>query len=110
MHSVASNTSRFTCVTAGWYEVSGQVPYTGNATGVRDIRLQLNGSTLVPGGRLTQPAGAAVSFSIGLPSVMVELDVGDYLELQAFQTSGGALALLATNGLFAVMRARWVSE
>lgn len=107
MHSTSVNTSRITCVTDGLYEVSGQIPYTANATGTREIRLAKNGVTLIAGGRILFPAPATC---VPLPTIFVQLVAGDYLEIMALQVSTAALTLSATNGLFPYLRVKRVSD
>lgn len=103
MHAV--NSSQLVAKWAGRYLVSGQIPYDAAASGVREVRLTKNGATLVPGGRNVQPATAA-AISVVLPAIEVSLAVNDYLELVAF--SATAVNTTAANGLFPILRARWV--
>ena len=111
MHSLVTNPSRLTCVTPGRYLVSGNIPYDVNAaTGTREVRVVKNGAaSAVAGGRLmTAVSSATVGTTCALSALEVSLDVGDYLELVALQVSGGSLNTFAVNGLFPVLRARWV--
>jgi hypothetical protein len=108
-HSTVSNTSRYTAVTAGVYEVSGGCAFAANATGRRLARVAANGTVI--GGSLSGiPANASV---VGYPvrTTLVRLAVGDYVELQALQESGGNLATFITNSEFQpTMVVRWVSN
>jgi DNA uptake protein ComE-like DNA-binding protein len=61
-----------------------------NNTGARAARLATNGSALVGSQVSVQAATTSVATSITV-SRMVYLNVADYLELQGFQSSGGAL-------------------
>lgn len=89
MHSTSSNTSRLTCVTPGTYQVSGYIAFDANATGVRYLALYKNGALV--GYPSTIPASSAgVSSSLAL-SHIIQLVVGEYLEVKAYQSSGGAL-------------------
>jgi hypothetical protein len=109
MHSAGSPT-RLTCVTPGTYLVSGLIPYVANATGGREVRIVKNGvGVAVNGGRTLGPTPSGTIDSVILaPVIEVPLLVGDFLELTAVQTSGGALNTTATNAIFPFMRAAWV--
>jgi hypothetical protein len=89
-HSTLSTTSRYTAQVAGWYDVVGTISYPLNATGVREVLLAVNGTALTPY-RAELPAGAQpLVFQL---AQMVFLNVYDYVETWALQTSGGALSL-----------------
>jgi hypothetical protein len=90
-HSTSVNTSRLTVPSgkAGYYLVTAQLAYNGNATGQRQAEVTVNaaggfakfiqlnaGSSYVP-----QPKGVTI----------LNLAVGDYVELNGYQDSGGAL-------------------
>jgi len=94
MHSTSSNTSRITFTTAGTYAIGGVVQFDTSATGRRILNARLNGgSTLIVVGE--QTAGSS------FPAVEVEtiyaFAATDYIELIAFQTSGGSLNSVATT-------------
>lgn len=93
MHSTSSNTSRLTCVTPGVYDIVGHAEFASNATGARVLRVLLNGAT--PIAVQTNPA---LSGNVHRLSVAAQyrLAAGDYVELQAFQNSGGALNVNAS--------------
>ena len=54
IHSTSVNTSRLTCITAGIYIISGQMEFASNTVGLREVFIQLNGTTRIPEG--CQPA------------------------------------------------------
>jgi hypothetical protein len=93
-HSTSVNTSRYTAQLAGWYEVAGNVPL--NAASAPSARLAVNGAVVLgsqaPGGLSASGTGGAQT------TLPVFLNVGDYVELQVFQSSGGAVNTLA-NGV-----------
>jgi len=89
-HSTSSNTSRYVAVYAGWYRVSGGVEFAVNATGQRGCAWAVNG-TLVTASRTFISATAATGMGVPARTKLVFLNVGDYVELQVYQTSGGAL-------------------
>lgn len=90
-HSTSVNTSRFTAVYAGWYLVSGGVTFGSNSSGFRATRWAVNGSAVnaSQSTNVTIPAGNPHSVAARVDSVF--LDVGDYVEMQGWQSSGGAL-------------------
>ncbi len=107
MHSTASLTSRLVCVTAGTYTLKGGVAFVGNATGVRTVRWALNGTLVGPSMRLLTCTATAAT--IPAPEWDIALVATDYVELQAFQTSGGALLTSVTATDFSYASARWIS-
>lgn len=91
MHSTSSNTSRITITTSGRYHVYGNVAYAANATGIRYTAIRLNGTTVVVEDARA-PAGAGDATIVSIDTSYL-FSAGDYVELVAFQTSGGALNL-----------------
>lgn len=90
-HDNATNPSRLTvptdydgvCVFNGW------VRFAANATGYRQVRIILNGATVLASATVAS-IGAGASTEVPI-SVHVDLAAGDYVELVVFQDSGGAL-------------------
>lgn len=89
-HSTVTNTSRYTCQTAGWYTACGAVAYVPNSTGFRTVRLQINGAainsaiTYVPNNGTAEPVAIT-------PTRDIFLNAGDYVEAAGYQNSGGSL-------------------
>jgi len=93
----ARPTARLTANTAGKYLIYAQVLFEDNPTGIRALRLMLNGTdNLVeigkPGSSVTDGNGA--NFVTHFP-----LGVGDYVIVQAFQDSGGTLVVRSPGGV-----------
>jgi len=90
-HSTVTNNSRLTVPAgkAGKYFVRGLIAYVSSANGYRDVRIKLNGN-LVSVTRMQPPTAATVG-AIQEGSFILDLAVGDYIELVARQTSGGNL-------------------
>jgi len=90
LHDTALNTERITAVVAGVYVITGDVMWEGNKAGDRELALYQNGPiTLdlhshVPGDTL---CGMNVC-------AHAHLAVGDYVWMEATQTSGGDLDVL----------------
>lgn len=89
IHSTSSNTSRLTCRTAGNYVITANIAYDINATGYRVTRLLLNGTTEIA--RDVRPALSASDYTVSFTTTIYDLAVSDYVEVQVYQTSGGAL-------------------
>lgn len=109
MHSTSSNTSRLTVPTGmgGKFLIGGHIEFAGNASGQRDILIQVNGSTVIAYDRVG-PNGA-VSWKMSL-TTMYALSAADYVELLVFQNSGGALNLDATGNYTPEFWAMWMSN
>lgn len=92
-HSTSSNTSRLTVPTgkAGKFLVGCSAVFNASATGYRNISPRKNGSTYL-GSQSAQNVGA--SGNTGVTNINVyDLAVGDYIEIDAYQNSGGSLNL-----------------
>jgi len=90
LHDTVTNNSRITFAYGGVYYYGGNVNWgTTGGTGFRQITIRLNGSTTI-----TQAAldGDALD---GNPRQIInglwEFDADDYIELLAYQNSGGAI-------------------
>lgn len=95
-HSTSSNTSRYTARYAGWYRLGGGCGFAANTTNRRGTRWAVNG-TAVNG---TEVQIQTTTGNEAIPPArgdLVFLNVGDYVELQAFQNSGVALLTAATT-------------
>lgn len=107
MHDPVTLNTRLTIQTPGKYQVGGQVLFAFNATGRRIARLVVNNT-----GAGALGAGEAVPFPTPAGTVVLvepmelSLVAGDYIEMQAYQASGGALAY--GLGMNTFMYARWI--
>jgi hypothetical protein len=89
MHDTGSNTSRLTATTAGVYVIFGNMAFDGNSTGRRLLRILLNGT-----GQGIAYVSESVDDSDAVYmniSTIYKMDADDYVELLAFQDSGGSL-------------------
>lgn len=87
MHSTSVNTSRMVCTVAGKYLLHGIVAYAASAAGAIAVRLRVNGTTVVG---THDRAGSTVAQTIQVTTVY-QLAVSDYVEVIAYQNSGGAI-------------------
>lgn len=95
IHDNSSNTGRLTCITAGKYLIEGIAEFAANATGARQLRVRLNGTTVIAAeNRTSAAAGTATKMGV---HVVYDLAASDYVELLALQNSGGSLNV--NNGL-----------
>jgi hypothetical protein len=90
-HSTSTNTGRMTIPSgkAGKYLVTGNVTFATNSTGAREVYLFKNGSFY---SQVFAVATSAGSSGNAIPD-LVNLAVGDYVELRVEQSSGGSLAV-----------------
>lgn len=108
MHSNSTNPSRATAIVAGVYEVSGTVSWPSNATGARGCRIAYNGSAVLGSASFTGTTNGDV-YAITTPAFHVQMAVGDYVEIQGFQSSGGSLStIVSASDIRASMNIRWV--
>lgn len=89
IHDTVTNNSRLTCQTAGKYLVIANVNWESNTTGQRIVAIRYNAG----GTRYGQVLQQATSFYAPnqVVSTIVEMAVGDYVEVGVFQNSGGNL-------------------
>jgi hypothetical protein len=93
-HSTSTNTDRITIPSgkAGKYMVGFTLTYTGSSTGIRVGQIRKNG-TSVSQTNIQSISGAGNT--VLSKTHVIDLTVGDYIDLQAYQNSGGNLDLLA---------------
>lgn len=94
IHSTSSNTGRLTAKTAGKYTIYATVTFANNATGRRIVRFRFNGSTVIAEVGEQGLDNAEVDTVI---SALYEFAVDDFVEVQAWQSSGGGLAIKANS-------------
>lgn len=93
MHSTSVNPSRITALVAGVYDIKANLAFAPSAVGIRGLRLLLNGTTIIFQD-VRVSSSATASTSIGA-ATDYQLAVNDYVEMQGFQDSGGALNMNA---------------
>jgi hypothetical protein len=92
-HSTSSNTSRITIPTgkAGAYQVNSQIAWAFNGTGNRFMYMKKNGNYVA--GTEDTP----VSYCVLSIDIILNLAVGDYIEVFGEQSSGGSLDVRGEN-------------
>jgi hypothetical protein len=108
-HDNVTNNSRFTAVYAGWYSCGGGSGWAANVTNRRGIRWAVNG-TAINGSNALVPATGTGTCQVPARREFVYLNVGDYVEAQGFQDSGGALNTAVSTDQQSNMTVRWVSN
>lgn len=92
LHEAGTNASRLKAPVAGKYYIFANLTWESPVeTGAWGLRLQVNGKTVIT--EQTQPAIASplrTSMSVG---TLYALAAGDYVEVQVFQNTGGALVI-----------------
>lgn len=87
-HSTSVSNSRYTAPRTGLYLVTCSIPWVANASGLRELNFQVNGTTSYAGHRFV--AGAAVGV-VSSSSHMISMTSGDYVEATVWQNTGGSL-------------------
>lgn len=108
MWALSPNPSRITIPVTGRYSFGAACVFAANATGVRELRVRLNGGGGAPANvaRTTTPAASGADIAMNV-SGFATLQAGDYLEPVVFQSSGGALNVLYELGLSQTFWCRW---
>lgn len=89
LHSNTTNNTRITVQEPGWYQIGGFVTFAANATGIRQISVVKNGTTALAEISTTALGGGNVA-KLAIDAAEY-LAAGDYVELNAYQDSGGNL-------------------
>jgi hypothetical protein len=95
-HSTTTNNSRLTVPAGGGgiYHIGGAATFASNATGIRIVWILYNGTTRIS--EQDAPSVSANTCSLQV-SCDYKLAAGDYVELQAYQTSGGLLSVTSNS-------------
>jgi hypothetical protein len=107
-HSNVTNSSRYTCQpgAAGWYTVCGIAAFTLNGVGARAARLQVNGNPIA-GTCTFIPTISSNAPGVATPTRDIYLNAGDYVEVAAWQNSGGAINTTINSDLTSALWVRW---
>ncbi|MGW2936085.1 hypothetical protein ACWDA7_30505 [Streptomyces sp. NPDC001156] len=106
-HDNVTNNSRYTAQVAGVYSVCGVVAYAANATGVRGARLHLNGSAIQGSAQMTLPGPGTNLCGVATPVRAVQMAVGDFVEVAAYQNSGASLSTTTSSDLSSALWVCW---
>jgi hypothetical protein len=107
MHDTVTNNSRITMTTAGLYLVTAHVAFAANATGQRDLYLQVNATTYIA--MHTNPTIGAGGETFLSVATVFKFAASDYIIARVFQNSGGALNVNGSSLAYGCeMSATWV--
>jgi hypothetical protein len=91
IHDVAVNTN-LVCKKAGKYYIHGKVIFASNANGRRQLAIKKGISSYIANTIVNAVNGAATSLEV---STIEDMEIDDYVRLEAYQNSGGALDVTA---------------
>lgn len=111
-HSTVTNPTRYTGVHPGWYFVQGTFGITSSATGRRIVGIRKNGTGTGNPTDARSDAAAAASVQVFDVSGLVFLNgTTDYIEVVAFQDSGGALnTVVSSTDIQCRFQVVWISN
>lgn len=95
-HSTSVNTARLTVPSGegGKYLSGGSIEWASHATGVRILGNRVNGATMIVQDRKESATDTTPGQNV---STFYSLAAADYIEMTAFQNSGGALNVSASG-------------
>lgn len=106
LHSTTSNNSRLTAQKDGTYLITGHVAFAANASGVRVVGIRKNPTLFIAQTERAPVGGDTDKFSV---TTVYHLAASDYVELVAYQNSGGDLAVQAAGNYSAEFAMQWLS-
>jgi hypothetical protein len=95
-HDNATNNTRLTVPSTGYYLLSGKLSYDANATGQRRLAFIVNGGTDYYGQAVSENTGGSIPADVTTTHV-INLTAGDYVEMVGHQNSGGNLDVRGGN-------------
>jgi hypothetical protein len=107
-HSNVTNNSRYVCQVAGWYFVkAGTVFAAPNNTGNRGLQIYKNGTAYTYSWSIGPAPGTFNDPGVET-SALVQLAVGDYIEVWAVQNSGGSLSTAVVSTIASSLQCMWM--
>lgn len=98
IHSLVTNTTRFTAQTSGVYDIKANIGITTSTLSSTYVSVRLNGSTYIA---TNYPYNAAGNITQTIPvSVSYELSAGDYVEVVIWQNSGSSATVPAAGSYY----------
>lgn len=106
-HSTTVNNSRYTAQAAGWYSAIGIGSLSATGGTSFGLRLAVNGAIVQ--GSAVNGATTAIFGGLGAATIGKEvfLNVGDYVETQIYQGSGGNLSTSVATDFDSSMSITW---
>lgn len=88
LHPTGAGNTKITFATDGQYTVGGNIEFAANAVGIRGIAIRMDGATYIAKDERAATATGTVSLHV---STSYYFTAGQYVELMAYQSSGGNL-------------------
>jgi predicted enzyme related to lactoylglutathione lyase len=108
MHSTSVNTGRITFTTAGTYLVGGSIRWADAAsTAAQRLAIRLNGTTKITEALNNHANNGGSPLEVG--GRLYPFSAGDYIELVAYQNTGGTINVTATGNQSPEFWAIWQS-
>jgi hypothetical protein len=104
-HDNSANNSRYTAPIDGLYLVTATVTWAQNSSGIREIGLRVNGSTVYDGARVVNASNITHVQSV---NHLIRLNAGQYVEATVWQSTGGPLAVDRTYHSGPLMDVCWM--
>lgn len=90
-HSNSVNNSRLTAQVAGWYVPAGCGAFASSSASARGVKFAKNGTVIQGTTTFAPPVSTGNATAYPACALPVFLNIGDYIELQVSQSTGGAL-------------------
>jgi hypothetical protein len=94
LHDTVTNNSRLTAPVSGKYVITTSIFYASNATGVRYLAIEHNGTLTIAFDTRGAVSGDITGITI---STIYNLSAGDYVRVWVYQNSGGNLNVSSTG-------------
>lgn len=107
MHDTATNNPRITFTVGGLYLIGGHVEFAAHATGMRGLRIQHSSGVTLAATHNAAVTTAGVSQHVLVTTVAAQA-AGQYVVLDAWQNSGGALSIFSAAASTPEFWAVWV--
>jgi hypothetical protein len=107
-HSTVTNTDRYTVPKSGLWQASAGVSFATNVTGIRFIRLTLNGTPIAGSANSSPQLGAGEFSQVITRVVRVQCSAGDILRVEGWQSGGGALNTGTTSEVQPSFTGQWL--
>ena len=108
IHDTSTNTERFTLVRDGLWLVVAQVVFASNSTGDRLGRLLLNGVGGAPLSQVNLHTASGNTTRFTVQTLVYTSTTTDYVGLQVYQDSGGALNLSGGSAASTSLSVVWL--
>ena len=106
----SSFATRYTCQVAGWYVATGGVGWNLQPGRTQRMTLIRKNGADIPTAATEYDNFASAIWDVGAPVFLVQLAVGDYLEVYSFQNSGTSTIVQSGPYETGVLFLQWVSS